>query len=428
MNENPLWAQVAAALPLQVSAQPLRAPIQQRRRRGYQRPPGDGQECVQLVQQDEALRWLYLPAAASGAGQRRAWRADAGERRNVVSSFGVPLGHNQITQGLQQLDARLNPQSGVYIWQGSWQVAQPEALAALHGRVLLLLHGTFSKAGMFDAELTATPQGRALFERLAAPGEPYAAVLAFEHPTLSVSPWINALALGKLLQPLGDVSLDLLCHSRGGLVAAWALQLTALPVAQVVFVGSPLAGTSLAAPDKLRHALDLLANAADAMARMAGGLSMALPLATGVAGLAAICGRVLSLGASTPLADAAVGLVPGLMAQSLVANNLELAALDLHRTGAALKGIGVSFRPNALDEPLWKFWARLQDLGGQLAYGAASMVFDGDNDLVVDTASMRSLPGCDIVWTNLPESGKTHHCNYFRDVQVIAYLDQQLRA
>ncbi len=47
------------------------------------------------------------------------------------------------------------------------------------------------------------------------------------------------------------------------------------------------------------------------------------------------------------------------------------------------------------------------------------MVFDGDNDLVVDTASMRSLPGCHIVWTGLPESGKTHHCNDFRDEQVI---------
>lgn len=46
------------------------------------------------------------------------------------------------------------------------------------------------------------------------------------------------------------------------------------------------------------------------------------------------------------------------------------------------------------------------------------MVFDGDNDLVVDTASMRPLPGCHIVWTGLP-SGKTHHCNDFRDEQVI---------
>jgi pimeloyl-ACP methyl ester carboxylesterase len=55
------------------------------------------------------------------------------------------------------------------------------------------------------------------------------------------------------------------CHSRGGLVASWLLRLAPLRVRQVVFVGSPLAGTSLASPYRLRAALDMLANVANAL-------------------------------------------------------------------------------------------------------------------------------------------------------------------
>ena len=110
-----------------------------------------------------------------------------------------------------------------------------------------------------------------------------------------------------LFQSLAIIDyLDVVCHSRGGLVVSWALKLAPLPVDQVVFVGTPLMGTSLAAPNRLRDALDLLANVADAMSQLARGTALAfppaMPLALGAAGLAKVLGRVLNLGAALPLA------------------------------------------------------------------------------------------------------------------------------
>ena len=85
-----------------------------------------------------------------------------------------------------------------------------------------------------------------------------------------MAPWLNALDLNQALAPLRS-RIDVVCHSRGGLVLGWALKLAPLPVDQVVFVGSPLMGTSLASPYRLREALDFLANVADAISVLSRG-------------------------------------------------------------------------------------------------------------------------------------------------------------
>jgi hypothetical protein len=131
--------------------------------------------------------------------------------------------------------------------------------------------------------------------------------------------------------------------------AGLALKLAPLPVDQVVFVGSPLMGTSLASPTGCARRWTFWPMA-DAMSQLARGTALAfppaMPLALGVAGLAKVLGRVLNLGAALPLADAVVGLVPGLMSQSRVDNNLELAQLFPLPTQARLSGIGVVFKPD----------------------------------------------------------------------------------
>lgn len=438
MADVDLWAEVgrriAPALP--PAAQP-ESPLALRRRRGFAAAVDDGREAVELVRDDGVLRWVYRPPVRVSRAGRRSWRSIGVDPRDVVQRFeSRPLGRNQITGALVALDLELNPARGLRRWRdGGWQPVAADELAALSGRVLLLVHGTFSRSEMWDGEFGATAPGRELFDRLAADGAPYSALLAFDHATLSMAPWLNALELVRALAPL-TARLDLVCHSRGGLVASWAIRIApALPVDQVVFVGSPLMGTSLAAPDRLREALDMLANIADAIALLARGAAIAfppaMPLALGAAGLARVLGRVLDLGARLPVADAVVGLVPGLMSQSRVDNNLELERLFPLPGAARLAGIGVVFEPDEVREPVWKFWRRFSHVADQAKYLGAELIFRQPNDLVVDHLSMNQLghaariTGAD--WKDLGRRAGTHHCSYFRDADALAFLDQRLR-
>ncbi|MFG6467155.1 esterase/lipase family protein [Roseateles sp. BYS87W] len=445
-----LWAGVAQALAAPHAATAIAPDRTGRRGSGAAAAPA--QAAVRLVREDGLLRWVYEPAEARAvpAPGRRSWRVDALQPRETVQRFTFPeLGENEVTAALQRLDQRLNPvlgtlgrpADGLRRWDGrAWVPLPAGCLAGLKGRALVLVHGTFSASAMYEKEFAATPAGRALWARWTQAGGPYAALLAFDHPTLAVSPWLNALALRDALSEAlsgSTAELDLLGHSRGGLVIAWLLRMApALRARRAVFVGSPLAGTSLAAPDKLRQALNTLASLADAVTATAARTGMAAPpgvgaLALGVAGLACALGRVLQLGARTPLADAAVGLVPGLLAQGRVANNLELAQLWPLDTRAELHAIGGSFRPTEVDTPLWQLWKRVTHLKDQGLYYGADLVFDQPNDLVVDSASMNAAGERWLTpphWQDLGPSATTHHCNYFQDERVLGWLGDRLSA
>jgi hypothetical protein len=451
-----LWARVATefdeparrpgdAAPSQA---PVLIPIQQRRRRGFDKAAADGRAAVRLLRDDDGqLRWIYEPPAHQyRSSDRRAWRQNGADPRETVQRIAFPeLGDNAVTAKLMALDCQLNPAldlkqptAGLRRWDReakAWAEVPAGWLAGLKGRVLVLVHGTFSASAMYARELAATVDGETLLARLADPTDTYAAVLAFDHPTLSVGPWLNALALRDALAEC-PAELDFVGHSRGGLVIAWLLRLAPeLRARQALFVGSPLAGTSLAAPDKLRQALDTLASYADAVsetALRAGRLAPPglLPLALGVGGLACVLGKVLQLGARSPLADAAVGLVPGLLAQGRVGNNLELAQLWPLTTSADVRAIGGSFKPDPADEPLWKFWKHLEGLKQQAMYRGAGLIFDQPNDLVVDSASMNQLGEKVLAkpeWEDLGPSAQTHHTNYFQDLRVLNWLDGRLR-
>ena len=176
---------------------------------------------------------------------------------------------------------KLTPKRGLRRYQPAAN-GQPGTLEPVHGplkiegRVLLLVHGTFSKSDMFVEEFAAAalkPTDNFL-DRAAA--KKYQAILAFDHPTLSVSPWINALDLeGALSGVTGPI--DVICHSRGGLVVAWWLRNAKRSVDDVIFVGSPLEGTSLAAPANLRSALQFLAGTFKALEATSAGLTTILP-------------------------------------------------------------------------------------------------------------------------------------------------------
>ncbi|MBW8844971.1 MAG: hypothetical protein JF607_08380 [Burkholderiales bacterium] len=442
-----LWAEVGAQLDVAApGGEAARAPIQQRRRRGFDARAGDGRAAVRLLRDDGLLRWIYEPPVRQlGVQGRRSWRAFSADSRETVQRIAFPeLGENAVTAGLVKLDRHLNPvlgelgvpAEGLRRWDGGAWVPLPAGfLAGLKGRVLVLVHGTFSASAMYAKEFAATADGEALFARLNDATGVYAAVLAFDHPTLSVAPWLNALALRDALATCA-AELDFVGHSRGGLVISWLLRLAPeLRARQALLVGAPLAGTSLAAPDKLRQALDTLASFADAVAETASQAGKIAPpglqpLALGVSGLACVLGKVLALGARTPLADAAVGLVPGLLAMGRVDNNLELAQLYPLPVGADVRAIGGSFMPSEVNEPLWKLWKRVTHLKGQAMYHGADLIFNQPNDLVVDSAAMNRLGDLTLAapqWEDLGVSAQTHHTNYFQDLRVLNWLDGRLR-
>jgi pimeloyl-ACP methyl ester carboxylesterase len=434
-----LWRLAAAVLGPEPPREARDISIARRRRRAFQANDTDPCAVVELRRDpDGSLHWIYSPSrvAGAGSGRRRGWRASVSAIDDVVKAFRfAALGTNRITEGLIDLDQRLTPNQGLK----RWDVRRRELVALdatpLKGRTLLFVHGTFSKCQMFFDELGATASGRALLDGWSK-GSRYAHILAFDHATLSVGAWSNGIDLAAALRTVAG-PIDVICHSRGGLVVSWALRLTPLPIRKLVFVGSPLTGTSLAAPDRLRDALTRLANFADAAAAAGAALSSVVPFAAGAAGLAKVCGSALRLG-DTPLVDAAVLLVPGLASQQRTQHSETQKLFGDHWLRVPqMFGIGCDFQPAEADEPLWKFWRRYTNIGDQVKNAAADFVFEQENDLVVDLAAMQQLgeassgkpAAMQMTFKALSideGSRKTHHTNYFRNGTVVQTLESWL--
>lgn len=381
---------------------------------------------VSLVQDDDVLRWVYDPPPSSS--RRRARRAAAGASdENVVHGFQfLEVPPNEVIAKLEGLDRSLTPNRGLRQWTNGQP--GPVTNAAKNGKVLLLVHGTFSKGDMYFEELAAAPDGPGFLTRCEAT---YDAVVTFDHPTLSMSPWINAIDLAKAMAGFTG-PIDVICHSRGGLVVAWWLFHARPAVQRVVFVGSPLEGTSLAAPAKLKHALDLLGNFARALGAAGNAAATAVPMLAFAGGLMKILGGVLSLGAGSPLLDAGVAIVPGLASQSRVGNNFELERLfsEDWATRYQLHAILSNYEPAISLEPWWKFWTHFREIPGKIADWGADVIFAGPNDLVVDTASMTWLGGASIPKARQLEfkgSEAVHHCAYFRQEKTIDFLTGVLK-
>lgn len=133
---------------------------------------------------------------------------------------------------------------------GDWQRLQA-------GRALFWVHGTFSSAdGAFNAlpkremKLLDAMYGSRMF--------------AFNHYTLSHSPKRNIEELMKLVPAGVELDVDIICHSRGGLVARtladgydrFGVNSDRIRVHRVILVAVPNAGTALAAPDHMVNMLD----------------------------------------------------------------------------------------------------------------------------------------------------------------------------
>jgi pimeloyl-ACP methyl ester carboxylesterase len=417
-----------------------------RRRRRASNSPGNPIKTVSLIEEDGVLYWRDgIPARALSSRRRGRRRGEpsAPDGSLVLAKEFPVLAPNKVIAAIGAIDLRLNPSIEATLCSrlrplrqdsdGTFALGKVEATGPFKGRTLLFVHGTFSNAGNMLAEFVATDRGSRFLNRVMRGARKYDQVVFFEHATLSVSPVINALELGRAFaRSTGQI--DVIAHSRGGLIVRWWLEAfgsslalaSAAPV-RAILAGSPLHGTSLAAPDKLQNAMSLLSNIGSFAAVTMKLASPANPFLWVGGKLVEVVVSVTGALAKTPLIDALVALIPGLSGQSAVDNNLELNRLRLGPCAVDPSYYAIKSNFETQD-PGWKFWRNFRkDRMGDLA---ADVVFPGANDLVVDTWSMTEFgvpklklagPACDY-----GDSDTVWHCNYFRQEKTINYIAARL--
>lgn len=407
-----------------------------RRRRGTRFD--DAMGVITLLDVDGVLMWEEGAVSASTSRMRRR-RAGTSAEGEIVTQlkFQRPkaLGTNQVAEQLARLDAKLTPNGPAQMlaWDtATWQPA-PAAAPDPAGPILLFVHGTFSNSGNLIRELWSPDANKpgqghgADFLRKVAKN--YKQVLSFDHHTLSRSPLINAVEMSRFFAGTDAGQIDVICHSRGGLVVRWwceALDQKPRTRRRVVFVGCPLQGTSLADPESLRNGLNLLSNVGRALGD---GLQL-IPMLTVAGGLMQVISSITSAASRTPIVDAGVSMIPGLAAMSRVGNNPELNALNVMNAPARANYFAVTsdFEP---EPATWQFWRMFSTRATSAALD--HLVFSQANDLVVDTTSMTynawgpnpPLANNPVFRCFAPED-RVHHTNYFRNKKTTEFMTEAL--
>lgn len=378
-----------------------------------------------LVDEDGVLYWRdgsVRPAASARRAREADGRYISGEI--VTQRRFEMVAPDQVNSALQKLDDRFSAPRGIRQYQkGMLTAAKPGPYS---GRTLLLVHGTFSNNDNLVQELLSTGEGKTLVGRAEMY---YKQILVFDHATLAVSPIMNALELTRLMAG-STHSLDVIAHSRGGvLIRLWleALGNGAGPQPRAILVGSPMAGTSLAAGPRLRSSIDLLTNIGVALQKFMRLSVAANPYLAAPAALLRIFVSITGLVGKLPIADATVAMIPGLFGQARISNNCELRMLRAGpcSTSPEYYTVRSNFEPK--DEG-WKFWRYFRKT--TLLDPLADAVFDGENDLVVDSDSMIDFGMSGVkmkaAW-DFQTSSEVHHCNYFRQKETVDFITKSFR-
>jgi hypothetical protein len=277
------------------------------------------------------------------------------------------------------------------------------------GDALLFIHGTFSTAHSAFSQLS-----RATLDALCARYQ--GRVFAFNHYTLSHDPVQNVRWLLAQVPPAIRLSLDVICHSRGGLVArtlaeqpsAFGIEAPNVSVRRVVFVAVPNQGTLLANPDHMVQMIDRITSALNVFPTDAVSETLEALLTTL---------KVVGHGALNGL--------PGLLAMRP----------DGEFIGALNHGAP---RPVEYFAAAADFRAAGHGLNALVA-GAANhamdIVFENDpNDLVVPESGVYGANGCQAFPVDpsrlllLPESAAVTHTTMFGCSDVSARIEQWLTA
>jgi hypothetical protein len=437
------------------------------RRRG--RRGVDPLEVITLLRDDEDMyRWHFGASRRDGSRRRgrRGLFEDSPEGEVVEQYRFVREGANQITSLWTSQDAKLTPRQGLRQLERRAAGARPKdsdeedasgwAQRAASNRdpasswwrigpittvdgasdSLVLVHGTFSKGDMYISEFLESAEGAELLERAWRRYE--GRVYIFNHPTMAVSPILNAVDLAMSLPAPGSAKgeIHLVAHSRGGLVVRWAIDVLRPDLrAKAVLVAAPLNGTSLASPARARAVMNGLTSYGKALEKISS--LFALPFLAVPNMIIRGVTTATGLLAKTPVFDAAVALVPGLHSMSSVASNRELD--QILRRGEPAKGRYLAIRANFESAAIgWRFWKLLRPSTAKqkaIDWGA-DVLFPGANDLVVDSDSMGGfVRGRSDAEATLPKtvrlhdfgtSDTIHHCAYFRQPKTVELIREHL--
>lgn len=206
----------------------------------------------------------HRPQPAAGDGQQRSLIGALG--RKLLKVLVYPVLDPVIGAISETFAARWEARHRTYglrdFAPGNFRAAQAPALAAAdwarlaQGRALLFVHGTFSTAHGAFSQLPDDVMNT-LHQRYGG------RVFAFNHPSLSEDPRQNAQWLLAQLPAGMQLDVDIVCHSRGGLVSRCLAEGNhpSLRVQRIAFVGVPNAGTLLAHPDHMVKMIDRLTTA-----------------------------------------------------------------------------------------------------------------------------------------------------------------------
>jgi hypothetical protein len=390
-----------------------------------------------LVEKDGVLFWKEGISTRSFP-QRRGFghRGFAVDANRVATVKFEKLGANEVASKLEILDAKFTPTPGLRELRSGNLISDTISVIPVStGRILLFIHGTFSNSDRLLDELRQEEnvEGQKLLAAITAEANGkrtnYDQVLTFDHYTISRSPVLNALELARLFQK-SDADVDIICHSRGGLVTRWFFEVFdhgRRRRRRAVMVGSPLGGTSLAAPDRIRYGIDLFTNVGKVVGT---GLSL-VPFTQVAGGLLRVVFSIGNIASRVPLVDAAVAMIPGLGAMSRVSNNFELLALkDRSVTPPDYFAITSRFRG---DELGWPFWKVFCDFKLRAAEAADRLIFRDSssqsfyNDLVVDTVSMTQYGFPDNPEIcEFGEKDHVYHTIYFSQERTIKFIRERL--
>ncbi len=233
-----------------------------------------GERPVVLVEEDGRYTWvvpapgqerLRLPVeAAPGSRGLAGWAVRRVLRVVAVKTVGWAV-HEATRTIVGGWDERRHPHR-LRAWtpenHRDPNAPPPDMQALGAGPALLVIHGFMGSVhGSFGDLAADVVRG---FHR-AYRGRTF----AFDHPTLAVSPRKNAKWLAQQLSSEGvPLVLDVVAHSRGGLVArelAQRLSGDGVTVQSITFVATPNDGTPLADPKRPEGLLDALTNLAGAV-------------------------------------------------------------------------------------------------------------------------------------------------------------------
>jgi hypothetical protein len=314
---------------------------------------------------------------------------------------------------VREIEQHSRPEGFIALGRGYRAPAtQAELAAAKNQQVLLFVHGIFSSTGGAFADLGDTSGASCMQQLLARYGN---RVFGYDHWTISKTPLQNAIDMLNAMPADANWDVDIVCHSRGGLVVRSLLSLPtadARPanpdllriaalragrirsVGKAYFVAAANQGSPLADPDDIRNFLNVAAMLAS------GSSCLALDVVIGLAKY------VVSSGFSLPSVqqlNSGSSLVQDLNsgATMLDAASTYFVRGDFDFSTSPLLSIGVY-----LDRYLMKV----------------------DNDLVVpyDGLSMPEFAALDQHWLNFgtpgAKQGKVWHTEFFGQQQTQTFL------